>query len=328
MEIGMSLDVKDRKILYELDRDSRLPFSRIGKKVGLKKDVVTYRVKKLEEDGIITNYLTVIDAYRLGYLLFRYYINFQYIGPEVRKQIIDYFAQYKNICTVGSVVGKYDLVVVIWVKDMNEFYQFWNTALNEFGNYFETRIFSVYIRGVGFLQSYLISNNEQILEREICERFGVGKTIEIDKMDYYLLNELALNARAPLVELADTLDVSSQTIDYRIKKLKKEGIIQCFRVAINTEKLGFKRYKVDIYLKEHKQKDSIINYIKTYPYVFYVSISVGLCDLEVELIVESPEKIVEILEDINIKFPNVIKNYSFYGDFKPYKETFLPRLFD
>ena len=61
------IDVKDRKILYELDFDSRQPFSKIGKKVGLHKNVVIYRIKRLQERGIIRNFYTVIDSFKLGY---------------------------------------------------------------------------------------------------------------------------------------------------------------------------------------------------------------------------------------------------------------------
>ena len=75
----MKLDLKDRKILYELDLNARQTLTQIGKKVGLKKDVVSYRMKKLQDEGIIKNYYTVIDAYKLGYTLYRYYINFQYV---------------------------------------------------------------------------------------------------------------------------------------------------------------------------------------------------------------------------------------------------------
>ena len=47
------IDLKDRKILYHLDINSRESFRSIGKKVGLSKDVVASRVKKLEEKGFI-----------------------------------------------------------------------------------------------------------------------------------------------------------------------------------------------------------------------------------------------------------------------------------
>ena len=61
------LDLKDRKILYELDIDSRQSFSKLSKKVGLHKDVVAYRVKKLQEREIIKNFYTELNGYKLGY---------------------------------------------------------------------------------------------------------------------------------------------------------------------------------------------------------------------------------------------------------------------
>ncbi|HLC80671.1 winged helix-turn-helix transcriptional regulator [Candidatus Woesearchaeota archaeon] len=42
----MKLDLKDKKILYELDLNSRATLNEISKKVGLSKQVVDYRVTK------------------------------------------------------------------------------------------------------------------------------------------------------------------------------------------------------------------------------------------------------------------------------------------
>lgn len=322
------IDLKDRKILYELDRDARQSLTQVGKKVGLKKDIVSYRIKRLQDEKYIKCFYTVIDAYKLGYSLFRYYVNFQYVNPIIREKIIEYFVNYRNICTVGEALGKYDLIVVVWVKDINEFYQFWSKALDKFGDYFESKLFSVYIHGVGFRRSYLLLDNYKIEDRVDHEYFGVGKTVEIDETDYHLLNEIALNARMPLVELAEKFSCSSQTINYRIKRLKKEGLIQAFRVALTESLLGFQRRKVDIFLKNHSQRMNIINYIKSNPHLLYISTSTGLCDLEFEFVINDSEELIGIIEDITLKFPNSIKNYSIYGDFKDYKETFLPILFD
>ena len=64
------LDLKDRKILYELDLDSRQSFRSIGRKVGLSKDIVATRVKKLDENGVITGYCTIVDYSKLSYNLY------------------------------------------------------------------------------------------------------------------------------------------------------------------------------------------------------------------------------------------------------------------
>ena len=55
----IDIDKKDRKILYQLDLDSRQTVTQIGRKVNLKKDVVSYRIKKLIKKGIIKNFYTL-----------------------------------------------------------------------------------------------------------------------------------------------------------------------------------------------------------------------------------------------------------------------------
>jgi len=47
MQENYKLDVRDRKILVELDEDARQSNNQIGKKVGLSKEVVKYRIDKM-----------------------------------------------------------------------------------------------------------------------------------------------------------------------------------------------------------------------------------------------------------------------------------------
>ena len=62
----VTVDVKDRKILYQLDVNSRQSFRSIGRKVGLSKDAVFRRIKRLQEEGIIIRFITLFDYLRLG----------------------------------------------------------------------------------------------------------------------------------------------------------------------------------------------------------------------------------------------------------------------
>lgn len=71
------IDLKDRKILYQLDIDSRQSFRSIGKKIGLSKDVVAFRVKKLKEKVIILRFHTEYNYLSLGLTSLRFYIKFQ-----------------------------------------------------------------------------------------------------------------------------------------------------------------------------------------------------------------------------------------------------------
>ena len=81
----VDIDLKDRKILYELDLDCRQSNTHIGKKVGLKKDVVSYRIKRMQDEGVIRNFWTAINTFNLGYNVFRIYIAFQNVSTAEKK---------------------------------------------------------------------------------------------------------------------------------------------------------------------------------------------------------------------------------------------------
>ena len=91
------LDLKDRKILYQLDLNCRQSNTQIGKKVGLRKDIVSYRINRMEEKGVITGYWTDIDSFKLGYDVYRIYIKFQNATTDIKNEIIQYFSDYTNI---------------------------------------------------------------------------------------------------------------------------------------------------------------------------------------------------------------------------------------
>ena len=58
IEEPIRLSMKDRRIIQELNDNSRQSFSDIGRKVGLPKNVVNYRIRRLIDKGIITLFCT------------------------------------------------------------------------------------------------------------------------------------------------------------------------------------------------------------------------------------------------------------------------------
>ena len=60
------LDDTDWAVLDELQRDGRLPFSELGRRVGLSPPAVAERVRRLEAGGVITGYRALVDPAALG----------------------------------------------------------------------------------------------------------------------------------------------------------------------------------------------------------------------------------------------------------------------
>jgi Lrp/AsnC family transcriptional regulator, leucine-responsive regulatory protein len=63
---ALKLDKIDWRIIEELQRDGRMPLSRLGTKVGLSQPAISERVKRLESTGVIKGYAARIDFQALG----------------------------------------------------------------------------------------------------------------------------------------------------------------------------------------------------------------------------------------------------------------------
>jgi DNA-binding Lrp family transcriptional regulator len=61
------LTAKDRRILSELQRDSRLTMQELGERTGMSSSACWRRVKSLEEAGIIDRYAVIVDTRKAGF---------------------------------------------------------------------------------------------------------------------------------------------------------------------------------------------------------------------------------------------------------------------
>ena len=69
------MDQVDRKILCELDRNCRTPVSQIAKRLKIGRNVVSYRINKLEKEGIIFRYIASMNLGRLGFQTYKIYFH-------------------------------------------------------------------------------------------------------------------------------------------------------------------------------------------------------------------------------------------------------------
>jgi len=317
------INLKDRKILYELDKNARQTLSQIGKNVRLPKSVVAYRIKKLDETGIIKNFYTVINFYKLGYINLAIYVNYQYYTPAIEKEIINYFVDSKYSWWVANIQGKYDLVVLFLVKDLNDFFFFWKKTLNKYKFYFQDCSIAFFTKTYSYSHSFLLDDYKRD-DREKMEIADGGKKVDIDSKDLQILHLMALNARIPLIEIAEKLNSSATMINYRIKKLIKIGVIQGFRINIDFSKFDLQQFKVHITLKNYKKMKNIINYIKFYPNLTYINEVVDHCDLGLNFYLHNFHELHPFIKDIYNKFPNDIKNHMTFTFPEIYKSNYLP----
>ncbi|MEK6927658.1 MAG: winged helix-turn-helix transcriptional regulator [Nanoarchaeota archaeon] len=317
------LDLKDRKILYELDKDCRQSCPKIAKKVGLSSEVVNYRINRLEKEKIITQYQVCLNLSKLGLTQFKILLSFQHLKSEEINKIIDEMKKDKKVLWIVSCKGDWDLSVAGEVESLSEIDVFKNKILSLFEGHVEKKGISICTEADVFNRDYLIS--QKAYPERTKKLVDSQKREEIDALDLKIIKELAENARKSIVDLAEKFNSTPRVIDYRIKQLIKLKIITGFRIAIDYEKLNIKFYKTFFYLDAPKENrlNELMNFLKYNKNVIHNLRVLGNWDLEPEFEVSSEEEFDKLLTEIKDKFSDIIKNIEVITISKEHKFVYL-----
>ena len=64
--------------------------------------------------------------------------------------------------------------------------------------------------------------------------------MELDEIDYKILETLKRDARTPFTEVGRDLGISDATVHVRVKKMMDEGIIKKYTIVVDEEAMGRK----------------------------------------------------------------------------------------
>jgi len=319
----VKIDVKDRKILYHLINNSRQPLSILGKKVGLSRKVIEYRIKRLEKEGVIINYPTYLRQPLLGLSVVRYYFNFQFMTPGKKQEIIDYFIKSDVVELVSELEGCYDLQLNVNSTSSNDpelwmkFFSFYEQTQKKYRHYFDDQIITMYV-GSDFLDLVFLLDDTKLKPSHHSPP-NLGE-VAVDNLDVNILRKLTANARISTVQLAKELNVTVTTVKNRIKRLVDTNVIWKFSALIEWSKMGYRQYNVEINLKNYNKKYDIIDYIRKNQHIWWIMHSLGRgVDLDFEFILKDINHLQEIINDLSSTFPESIKNFKYFSTVKAYK---------
>jgi len=129
------MDEYDRKILSVLSVEGRISMTALGERVGLSKTPVTARVKRLEEEGVITGYRATLSASKLGVE----HIAFLEVKlSDTREKALDAFNQaVRSIPEVEAchmIAGGFDYLIKVRTSDIFAYRQVLGEQLSRLPN--------------------------------------------------------------------------------------------------------------------------------------------------------------------------------------------------
>lgn len=320
--MAVKLDLKDKKILWELNSNCRQSNSEIAKKVLLSPEAVLYRIKKLENEGIITQYQTIINLSKIGIIQFKLCLSLQYLNKEKLEQIINKLKKDEKVKWIVSTQGNWNLIISCETNSLDEVDDLKNSILSYFGKSIREKSLSILIEAETFERNYLLEEKKTSSKRTIMKESTPEK---LDKFDLKLLKELSMNARMSIVDLSFKLKLTPRIVQYRIKQLEKKEIILGYKIAIDYEKTGIKFYKLFISLGnlDFEEIKKLNNYFISNKNVIHNVRVIGNWDFEPEVEVFNENEFNKILDELREKFSDLINKIDIITIRKEHKFVYF-----
>lgn len=117
---SLELDDTSRRILSAVVKGGAPSGREIARQLGLARTTVDYRLRKLEEDGVILAYVYFVNAARIGMQTFKVLVYAKGLGVTLRSAIHQFAARHPNIVNLTSYLGSWDYELTVEVESSRD----------------------------------------------------------------------------------------------------------------------------------------------------------------------------------------------------------------
>lgn len=300
------MDLLGRKILYELDRNSRQSYSSIAKTLRTSPQVAKYRVENLYKTGALQYCWPMVEYRKAGYFFGLYFFKLQNMNEKSEKKLYAYLNAHKHIPIIMRGEGYADLILGICAKGIFHLNEIVKDLNNKFSEYFLEYDSTLPIGFSQFHRSYLTG-----AERELSRIAFTGADVKeavLSETERKVLSMLNYNARTPLVEIGRKIGISEITAKSVLKKLERSGIIQSYTILPDHVLLGKPRHRVLFKLKNltAKKEKELFSYCQLHPNIVHHLRVLGNWDLVLDIEEERGEPFRKIMQEMKYRFSDII----------------------
>lgn len=151
--------------------------------------------------------------------------------------------------------------------------------------------------------------------------------LSIDRLDVELLEMLARDARAGVVELASTLGISRNTVQSRLKRLEEGGLLVGYRAELDLAQAGIATQAFIGLEVQQGRLTPIVNALIEIPQVLEIHATTGREDLLVRVATETQAGLQQLIEVI-VGIPGVVHSTTTLALTTPLTYRAVPLLKD
>jgi len=324
LERPVKIDLRDRKILYELMIDGRQHLSKIAKKIKVSEQVVKYRINNLMKKGVINEFLTILEISKLRMGAYRVFFRLENVDSKKEKEILKHFIEHPNVFWLTRIGGRWDLIVDFSTRDIGHFYEVMKKSISKYPNNLKNKEVIAFVDSFHFRRNFLVPGKKD--DYRMVYFGGIPKRAEVDTTDLSILKTISTNARISNIEAGKQLGLSPNTIKNRIKGMEKKGIIQGYSPFLHPTVFGGPCYKIllTVHDSDDKKEQKLISFAQHHPNIIFIEKVVGKWDYEYDVECNNDKEFRLLMREMKDQLADIVVDYETITFYYDYKSNYFP----
>ncbi len=319
------LDLKDRKLLFALEKNARITNASLSQNIGLVPDVINYRINRLLAKEILKSFLCYINFSKLGYVAYALYLSTQSMTSRDKKHFVDFFSNHPYCTYFCECGGSYDYVVDMLAKNPLALMKHLTEINNRFGKVIHRQEIITRIHMSHFPKQYLLDATP-IPAPSTYFGGDTDDLIVIDKIDDQILKILATNARMKMTTLAEQIGLSDTAVGQRIKRMEKLGLITGYIALIEPQMYGQQVFNLLLKLQNFRiaDEEQLFEFCRKHRHITWLIRTLGSWDFEIAIEVNTQQELQRIVDQLKDHFSAIIQRIEFAPIFRTIKYNQYP----
>jgi len=139
-----------------------------------------------------------------------------------------------------------------------------------------------------------------------------GVKVNLDKLDFQIIQEMMGNAEISYADLGKKLFVSGGTIHVRIKKLEEAGIVKGTKLNVDIKQLGYDVIAfIGIFLEKSSLYDTVAKELRKIPEIVRLNYTTGNYSMFAEIVCKNIQQLRFVLHDELQKIKGIERTETF-----------------
>jgi len=139
-----------------------------------------------------------------------------------------------------------------------------------------------------------------------------GTKVNLDKLDFQIIQEMMSNAEISYADLGKKLFVSGGTIHVRIKKLEEAGIVRGTKLNVDIKQLGYDVIAfIGIFLEKSSLYDTVAKELRKIPEIVRLNYTTGNYSMFAEIVCKNIQQLRFVLHDELQKIKGIERTETF-----------------